>query len=153
VRVLTPFLKIFLGFLFTAMAAGIVSTAGILVQGTGQKLSIWWMAASYIILTFGEVLLYGTGLELAYTAAPKNMKSFITACFLVTNALGNLVNIGASRLYGGSLVDSPDKRGPLSAGVFFVPGALLALAAGFVFFFACRKLGKHPEAEPAVSAE
>ena len=153
VRVLTPFLKIFLGFLFTAMAAGIVSTAGILVQGTGEKLSLWWMAVAYIVLTVGEVLIYGTGLELAYTAAPQSMKSFITACFLVTNALANLVNIGVSRLYGGSLVDSADKRGPLTAGVFFVPGAMLALAAGLVFFFTCRKLGKNPETEAVAPAE
>jgi dipeptide/tripeptide permease len=153
IRILTPFLKIFLGFLFTAVAAGVVSVAGFLVQGTEEKLSIWWMVLAYIVLTVGEVLLYGTGLELAYTAAPKNVKGFITACFLVTNALGNLVNIGVSSLYGGSLVDPMEKRGPLPPGQFFAPGAILALAAAIAFSFICRRLGQHPETEVIAPAE
>jgi len=51
------------------------------------KLSILWPSIAYIVLTFGEVLLYGTTLELAYAGAPKSMKGFVTACFLVTSAL------------------------------------------------------------------
>ena len=51
-----------------------------------------WIVGAYIILTLGEVLLYGTMLDLSYAYAPARMKGFITACFLVTNALGNLIN-------------------------------------------------------------
>src|SRR5262249_14403320 len=117
-----------------------------------EKLSIWWMIAAYIILTVGEVLLYGTGLELAYTAAPSNMKSFITACFLVTNALANFANIGFTSLYGGSLVDPVEKRGPVPPGQFFAIGVVIALLAGFAFSIICRRLGQTPEAEAAPSA-
>ena len=34
------------------------------------------------------------------------MKGFITACFLVTNFLGNLINMVWVKQYGGSLEDA-----------------------------------------------
>ena len=77
------------------------------------KVSVFWPAAAYIVLTFGEVLLYGTMLDLAYAAAPKSMKGFITACFLLTNTLGNFLNIPWTPMYGGSLTDEAAERGPL----------------------------------------
>jgi dipeptide/tripeptide permease len=105
------------------------------------RISFWWMIVAYIVLTVGEVLLYGTGLELAYTMAPKNMKGFITACFLVTNALGNLVNTRLTKWYGGSLVDPADKLGFMAPDQFFSVSASIALFAAVVFFFIGRKLG------------
>src|SRR5262249_17272136 len=128
-KVFTRMRKILAGFFLTAAAIGIMAAAGYLAQGhTAQveqggklvevataKVSVFWPALAYIVMTFGEVLLYGTMLELAYTAAPKSMKGFVTACFLVTNAVGNFLNAGLSlgpvnlqgwaTLYGGSLVD------------------------------------------------
>jgi POT family proton-dependent oligopeptide transporter len=112
------------------------------------KISIWWMVIAYIVLTVGEVLLYGTGLELAYTMAPKNMKGFITACFLVTNALGNLVNLKFTTTYGGSLADPAHTLGSLAPGKFFGVSASIALVAAIVFFFIGGKLGR-PRVEPS----
>jgi dipeptide/tripeptide permease len=216
VRVFTPFLKILMGFVLTAAAAGVMALAGFQVRGLREdirpivdrqiaalkplreiekreeatkekgalseeeqaafekekapykeleagfekekaafahlKISMWWMVLAYIVLTFGEVLLYGTGLELAYTMAPKNMKGFITACFLVTNALGNLVNTQFTQLYGGSLVDPADKLGRLPPGAFFGAAGSLALVAAVVFIFIGRKLGQ-PSSIEAVSAD
>src|SRR5262249_39539557 len=101
VKIFTPMRKILAGFLLTAAAVGIMALAGFLTQGHTEevmqgtkrvevsmvKVSVWWPALAYIILTLGEVLLYGTMLELAYAAAPKSMKGFVTACFLTTSAL------------------------------------------------------------------
>ena len=42
-----------------------------------------------ILLTASEVLVSITCLEFAYTQAPKEMKSFIMAIFLLTVSLGN----------------------------------------------------------------
>ena len=61
-----------------------------LVEVSTAKVSVLWPSLAYIILTLGEVLLYGTMLELAYTAAPKSMKGFVTALWLVTVGLANL---------------------------------------------------------------
>jgi POT family proton-dependent oligopeptide transporter len=90
--------KIFMGFLATAAASGLMSLAAF-EASDGAKVSAWWMVLCYFVLTIGEILVYGTGLELSYTAAPQNMKGFITACFLVTNTLGNLINTQFSPLY------------------------------------------------------
>jgi POT family proton-dependent oligopeptide transporter len=135
IKIFTPMRKVFAGFVLTAFAIGIMSVAGFQAQGRTDKISMLWPASAYIVLTFGEVLLYGTMLELAYTAAPKSMKGFITACFLVTNALGNLVNLLWVPFYGGSLTDPIDERGPLQPGPFFAITASFVVVAtiGFIF--------------------
>ena len=157
VKIFTRMNKVLAGFILTAAAVAVMSLAGFLAQGHTEqvmqgdrlaevatgKVSVFWPATAYIVLTFGEVLLYGTMLELAYSAAPKSMKGFITGCFLVTNAMGNLliagINLGFTqlpgwaRLYGGSLVDEAAKRGPLLPGEFFGITALGVLAAGVAF--------------------
>jgi len=153
VKIFTPMRKILAGFILTAAAISIMSLAGFLAQGhtevvmrgdkmvevSAARVSVWWPALAYVVLTLGEVLLYGTMLELAYAAAPKSMKGFVTACFLVTNTLGNFLNMLWMPMYGGSLVDPLDKRGPLPPGQFFGMTALVVLLAAFVFVFVGRK--------------
>jgi POT family proton-dependent oligopeptide transporter len=149
VKVFTPMRKILAGFLLTAASIAIMAVAGFMTQGqTGVvlqqgkmvevstvKVSVVWPAMAYIVLTLGEVLLYGTMLELAYTAAPKSMKGFVTAVFLTTSAFGNLINVGWAPMYGGSLTDEVSKRGPLLPGPFFsiTTGIVVAAAIGFLF--------------------
>ena len=114
--------------LLTAAAVGIMAAAGYLVRDTRRSASATsegscrkrqvvdpWPAMAYIVLTFGEVLLYGTMLDLSYAAAPKSMKGYVTACFLLTNTLANFLNILWTPFYGGSLPDPASKRGPLAA--------------------------------------
>jgi POT family proton-dependent oligopeptide transporter len=131
--------RMLLGFGATVVATGLMSLAGFLAQD-GAKVSILWIAAAYIALTLGEVLVYATGLELSYTAAPKNMKGFISACFLATIMLGNFLNMGYTRLYGGSLTDPIDQRGPLLPGPFFGLTTLIVLATAVAFYFVSRRL-------------
>src|SRR5262249_34997621 len=61
--------KILIGFLFTAGASVVMAMAARSAVD-GERVSGWWMFWAYVVLTVGEVLVYGTGLELAYTAAP-----------------------------------------------------------------------------------
>lgn len=153
VKIFTAMRKVLAGFVLTAAAIGIMSVAGFLVQGhteqvmeagksidvSSVKVSILWPAAAYIVLTFGEVLLYGTLLELAYSAAPRSMKGFITACFLVTNTIGNFLNLGWTQMYGGSLKDPLADRGPLLPGEFFGITALVVACAAVAFIFVGRR--------------
>ena len=97
-------------FLVTAFATTIMTIAGFYSQGKPASVPLIWLAIAYMTLTLGEVLVYSTGLELSYTAAPKSMKGFVTACFLVTMTLGNFINTVYIPLYGGSLVDPPPKQ-------------------------------------------
>jgi POT family proton-dependent oligopeptide transporter len=177
IRIFTPMRKIMAGFILTAAAAGLMSLAGFVVQGHTEKITVekvddttketsqveetvattkvsfLWIVLAYIVLTFGEVLLYGTALELAYTAAPATMKGMVTACFLLTNALGNLINALWMPMYGGSLQDALSKRGPLLPGWFFGITALVVLAAAVAFYFVGRQFdrgnARGPEAAPA----
>jgi POT family proton-dependent oligopeptide transporter len=143
--VITAPRKIFTGFLFAASAPALLALASLLVR-QGGKVSVAWVILAYVLLTLGEVLLYGTGLELAYAAAPKGMKSFVTACFLLTITLGNFVNVWFSPLYGGSLTDPADRRGPLAPAPFFALTAALTLAAAIAFLFVGRRLTARSEA-------
>jgi POT family proton-dependent oligopeptide transporter len=126
-----PATKILIGFLVTAGSAGVMSLAGY-AAADGTKVSAWWIVLAYFVLTVGEVLVYGTGLELSYTAAPANMKGFVTACFLVTNTLGNLVNSQFSPLY----------ETPVPAGDFFAITAAITLAASVAFYFVGRRFNR-----------
>jgi len=146
-RFFTPMTKILLGFIFTATASGTMAAAGFLASPTAKVVPIYWVAAAYILLTVGEVLLYGTALELAYVAAPKSMKGFITAVFLLTNTLGNLINSQIGFLYGGSLEDPIDKRGPLPPGQFFLMSSMFAVVAAIAFIYVGRQYTRAQEAQ------
>jgi POT family proton-dependent oligopeptide transporter len=112
------------------MTAGMIVAAGAFVsvaiiqqridaQGHGT-VSIAWQVVPYLILTLAEVLVSITGLEFAYTQAPKRMKSTIMGFWLLTVAAGNvLVSII-------STIKLPDEK------FFWVFAALMA-GAGLLF--------------------
>jgi proton-dependent oligopeptide transporter, POT family len=58
---------------------------------SGVKLHVTWQLIPYILLTIAEVLVSITGLEFAYTQAPKKMKSTIMGFWLLTVSLGNVL--------------------------------------------------------------
>ncbi|HVU00860.1 MAG TPA: hypothetical protein VHE30_03880 [Polyangiaceae bacterium] len=59
-------------------------------EGPG-KVSILWQCVPYLVITVAEVLVSITGLEFAYSQAPKRMKSTIMAFWLFTVAIGNVL--------------------------------------------------------------
>lgn len=123
--------KVLLGFVFTGAAPGLLALAA---QGTadGVKVTMWWIIVAYIVLTLGEVLLYGTMLDLSYAYAPDRMKGFVTACFLVTNALGNLINSQYAKTYNTRM--TPE--------TFFAVDAAMCVGAAVVFFFVARQFNR-----------
>ena len=163
-KIFTAMRKITAGFILTAAAIGIMAAAGYLAQGhttmislgaetrevcpEASKLSFLWPSTAYIVLTFGEVLLYGTMLDVSYSAAPKSMNGYVTACFLLTNTLANFLNILWTPFYGGSLPDPIAKRGPLLPGPFFAITAAVTVVAAVVFIF----IGKRFERSQAAAA-
>ncbi|MCE9563089.1 MAG: MFS transporter [Planctomycetes bacterium] len=65
-----------------------------------ERVTAWWQILAFFVLTIGEILISVTGLELAFVAAPPTMKSFVTACWLVTVGMANLlINAPITRLY------------------------------------------------------
>jgi POT family proton-dependent oligopeptide transporter len=163
-RVFTATNRMLLGFGMAVVSALLMWAAAALAGGSpdapqglvvpdAQKISIFWPAAAYITLTLAEVLIYGTGLELSYTAAPQSMKGFITGCFLATIMIADLINDRMSQLYGGSLTDSLANRGRLSPAWFFGVMALIAIAAMVGFYNVGRRLQRQSAAEAAHASE
>lgn len=96
----TPLRRIGTGLLVTALAFVVIAWLQGLVDA-GLKPSVWWQILAYFILTVGEVMVYITGLEYAYTQAPARLKSLLTAAWLLTVSVGNLF----VSLINGSIVD------------------------------------------------
>jgi POT family proton-dependent oligopeptide transporter len=80
-----------------SMGMGIASLAFVgvaLLQAEldrGNQLHVLWQMIPYTLITIAEVLVSITGLEFAYTQAPKRMKSTVMGFWLLTVAFGNLL--------------------------------------------------------------
>ncbi|MCE5269233.1 MAG: hypothetical protein LLG00_15255, partial [Planctomycetaceae bacterium] len=64
-----------------------------------SRISMLWQVIPYILMTLAEVCISVVGLELAFAAAPPAMKTFMTACWLMTVFVGNVVNGFITPLY------------------------------------------------------
>lgn len=94
--------KITAGFVLTAGACAIHALAGWLAtepDGTVTRVSVVWQLLAYVSLTLGEVLISVTGLELAYAAAPRSLKSFVTALWFVPIFVANLFSSQLAKTY------------------------------------------------------
>src|SRR5262249_27255003 len=102
----TPLRRITVGMLITSLS--FVATAVLQTQidrlGEGQ---VWivWQLPQYVLLTLGEVMVSVTGLEFAYSQAPKRMKSTVMGFWLLTVTAGNVLVVFLSGFHGLSLVN------------------------------------------------
>ena len=123
---LTPLRKIALGLFVTAFAFVIVGW----IQGridAGQTPHVIWQILAFVVLTAGEVMVSVT--HLAYTQAPKKMKSLVMCTYLISVSIGNqftavinfLIDKGVLKLAGASYF-------------FFFVIVMLVTALLFVFF-------------------
>ncbi len=85
----TPLRRIGAGLVLTGLSFVVIALLQMQIDAGGHP-SVWWQVLAYMILSAGEVLVSITGLEYAYTQAPKSMKSTMTAIWLLTVALGNV---------------------------------------------------------------
>ena len=146
-RIFTARAKILIGFAIGTASSLVMTIAGFLAN-TETKISILWLVVAYVLLTIAEVLVYGTGLDLAYSAAPASMKGFVTGCFLLTSTIANFFNGFWVHFYGGSLTTEVADRGLLSPGVFFGVSGLFVLAAAVILL----SMNRDAEQEKSVTA-
>lgn len=87
-----------------ALRLGAVATLLLVQEPTGIRsslvfvtpentMSMMWLLPQYIIMTLGEVMYSITGLSFSYAQAPVSMKSVLQACWLLTVAFGNVIDI------------------------------------------------------------
>ena len=96
--------KIAYGMLVAAAAYGImaVGSIGLLTPneqaaagGTGALVSPNWLISTYLVLTFGELLLSPMGLSFVTKVAPPKLKGLMMGGWFAATALGNfLVSVG-----------------------------------------------------------
>ncbi|NRD64274.1 POT family MFS transporter [Corallococcus exiguus] len=86
---LTPLRRMPLGLVIGAASFVIAGFFQVAMEG-GTTLNIAWQLLPYIVLTVAEILVSTTGLEFAYTQAPREMKGTIQSVWLVTNTLANV---------------------------------------------------------------
>jgi POT family proton-dependent oligopeptide transporter len=102
------------------------------LQHSGQKLSPLWIVVAYIIVTSAEVCISVVGLELAFTAAPKALKSFVAALWLMTVAGGNL----------GDMVITPWYENVFNPAEYFGVLTAMMLAITVIFFFVAQRFNQ-----------
>jgi POT family proton-dependent oligopeptide transporter len=86
---MTPLRKMAIWMLFTGLSFVICGVAQVAIDH-GAVVSVGWQCLAYVILTCSEVMVSITGLEFAYTQAPRAMKSTMMSLWLLTVSVGNL---------------------------------------------------------------
>jgi POT family proton-dependent oligopeptide transporter len=61
-----------------------------------SSINVWLQTPCYVFGALGEIWVVVTGLELAFTRAPENLKTVVASVFWVTVALGSALGIGLS---------------------------------------------------------
>jgi len=67
--------------------------------------SVWLQVVPYVLITIAEVMVSITGLEFAYTQAPRRMKSTVMGFWLLAVATGNILTGLVAQFGGLSLVN------------------------------------------------
>ncbi|KAH5535266.1 hypothetical protein HBI27_174550 [Parastagonospora nodorum] len=99
----TPLKKISAGFvfaMFSMIAAAVIQHSIYQKSPCGKypgtcdeppNLSVWVQTPAYVMIAFSEIFASITGLEYAYTKAPKNMRSLVTGVFWFTHAFSSAI--------------------------------------------------------------
>jgi len=123
-----------LGFKVTALGKmkagmGVAALSFFIVAGfqyaldAGIKLNVAWQFFPFLIITMAEVMISITGLEFAYTQAPRSMKSTIMSLWLLTVFTGNLITAFIAQI------------NTFQGGDFFMFFTVLMVFVTFIFAF------------------
>ena len=88
----TPLRRVAFGMFLTSLS--FVATALLqqhIVDAPKESVWVGWQLVQYTIITIAEVMVSVTGLEFAYTQAPRRMKSTVMGFWLLTVSLGNVL--------------------------------------------------------------
>jgi len=138
----TPLRKMAVGMILCAASFAMVGMIQAALD-SGQKLSVAWQFLPYLVITISEVMVSITGLEFAYTQAPRSMKSTIMSFWLLTVAFGNLLAAVVSELnvFTGA------------GEFFFYTGLMVAISVVFIaaaMGYQVRDYVENKEADPAL---
>lgn len=87
---LSPLRKMSAGMVLAGLSFVMIGLIQVTLDA-GTKISVAWQILPYLVITASEVMVSVTGLEFAYTQAPKSMKSTLMSFWLLTVAVGNFL--------------------------------------------------------------
>jgi len=129
---LTPLRKIGLGLIVTGLS--FLVSAWIETQiAAGLQPSIGWQLPAYALLSAGEVMVSITGLEFAYTQAPKAMKAMVQAIYLLAVSAGNLFTALVH-----VFIANPDGSVKLQGAAYYEFFAALSIGCVTIYVFVAR---------------
>jgi len=129
---LTPLRKIGLGLIVTG--SSFLVSAWIETQiASGLRPNIGWQIPAYALLSAGEVMVSITGLEFAYTQAPKHMKAMVQALYLLAVSAGNLLTALVH-----VFIANPDGTIKWKGADYYTYFAYLSIGCVAVFIFVAR---------------
>jgi len=108
--------KISIGMFVTVVAFAISTWIQMRIDA-GFMPHIGWQLLAYVVLTCAEIMVSITCLEFSYTQAPKTMKSFVMAFFMLSISAGNLFTSGVN-----FFIQNPDGSSKLAGwrGLFYL---------------------------------
>lgn len=116
--------KIAFGLLISALSVLVMVAAVKAGDNGAEKVSVWWLAGSYGVVTIGELFLSPMGLSLVSKLSPARITSLMMGGWFLSTSIGNkLSGVLASKW------DEYDNK----ADYFWLNFFLLAIAALFLF--------------------
>ena len=124
--------KIAIGMFVTVLAFAIPTWIQLQIDQGGTP-SIGWQLFAYLVLTSAEVMVAITCLEFSYTQAPRTMKSFVMAFFMMSIAAGNLFTSAVN-----FFIQQEDGSSKLAGAAYFEFFTLLMLVTAVLFTLVAR---------------
>ncbi|MGD8589574.1 MAG: POT family MFS transporter [Chromatiales bacterium] len=124
--------KIAIGLFLTVAAFAIPTWLQIRIDH-GETPHIIWQLLAYLVLTSAEVMVSITCLEFSYTQAPKTMKSFVMAFFMLSIAAGNLFTSAVN-----FFIENEDGSSKLAGADYYWFFTLVMLVTALLFTQAMR---------------
>ncbi len=145
---LTPLRKMAIGMFLTVISFAIPAWVEQWITA-GETPTIAWQLLAYLFLTAAEVMISITCLEFSYTQAPKAMKSFIMALFLMSVSGGNLFTWAVNHF-----IQKPDGTSKLVGADYYWFFTYTMLIMAFLFLFVVKffkeKVYIHDAVEDAI---
>jgi POT family proton-dependent oligopeptide transporter len=125
--------KMLIGFVLVIICMAVMTLAGFMSESS--RISVLWEVGAYILITMAELCISVIGLQLAFEEAPNHMKSIITAVFLMTIFVGDILAGLFARLYT-----------RISPGIYYGMMTIMIIVVTILFYFVGRRFERSSSA-------